>query len=111
VPFTKSDRIQVQIRKSASSKGMRLQYNLFLTVYQSSLLTYSPLMYRFLELYHVPVWTNWTSFNESEIRNISPYCLNRAVNLMNATLVAADPVKFRIVISRVLFIFFLPLQE
>lgn len=62
----------------------------FLTVYQSSLLTYSPLMYRFLELYHIPVWTYWTSFNESEIRNINPYCLNRAVNLMNTTLVAAS---------------------
>ena len=67
-------------------------------------------MYRFLELYHIPVWTYWTLFNESEIRNISPYCLNRAVNLMNTTLVAADPVELRIVISQGLFIFLLPLQ-
>ena len=64
----------------------------------------------FLELYYTPIGASWTSFNQSEIRNISPYCLNSAVNLMSTTLVAADPVKFRIVISRVLFIFFLPLQ-
>ena len=67
-------------------------------------------MYGFLELYHTPVGASWTSFNQSEITNISPYCLNSAVNLMSTTLVAADPVELRIVISQGLFIFLLPLQ-
>ena len=66
-------------------------------------------MYSFLELYHIPVWTFWTSFNESEITNISPYCLNRAVNLMN-TIVAAGPVELRTVITQGQFIFLLPIQ-